>query len=248
MTRRPARSIRLTSGYFHDAQPTFDPDGKYLLLLLGSHFRARLQRLRQHLDLPEPTLIVAVPLRRDVSSPLAPRNDAETVKGDKKDEGRGRRTRDGRRRTKDEGRRTREGRRRTRERRTPRRTTRRRTKRRKTMPDPRPRRLRSISKGSRRARSCCRPRPATTHSSSPPKVRSSTAARRAPDPVSARPRWSISTSRIATRRPSSKMSMRSKSTADGKKALVETGREIRDRRDQEGGQSSRSRCASTRWR
>ena len=68
--------------------------------------RAVLRRSRQHLDLRQhhPTRRRS-PLRRDVASPLAPRNDVEEQEG--REEGRGRRKEA---KKKDEGRRSREGR------------------------------------------------------------------------------------------------------------------------------------------
>ena len=84
---------QLTSGYFNDAQPTFDPDGKYLYYFSDRNFEPVYSDFDNSWSYPNATHIVAVPLRRDVSSPLSPRNDTETVKDDgrggKKDEERG---------------------------------------------------------------------------------------------------------------------------------------------------------------
>ena len=44
---------QVTSAYFNDMEPTFDPDGKYPLLLLEPDVRSRLQRLRQQLVVPQ---------------------------------------------------------------------------------------------------------------------------------------------------------------------------------------------------
>ena len=129
-TKAGASCIRLTSGYFNDAQPVFDPEGKYLFYCSDRNFEPVYSDFDNSLDLPERRRsIVAVPLRADVPSPLAPSNDAETAtkdegrgkkdeakkdeatkdegkkddgpgtKDEKKDEGEGRRRREGRRRS-----------------------------------------------------------------------------------------------------------------------------------------------------
>ncbi len=80
-------SHQVTSGYYSDSSPVFDPEGKYLY-----YFSNRsLDPVESDLDAtwvyPNSTSIVAVPLRKDVPSPLAPRNDEEEVREDeKKDE------------------------------------------------------------------------------------------------------------------------------------------------------------------
>ena len=75
-----AESHQVTSGYYSDSSPVFDPEGKYLY-----YFSNRsLDPIESDLDAtwvyPNSTSIVAVPLRKDVPSPLAPRNDEEEVK------------------------------------------------------------------------------------------------------------------------------------------------------------------------
>lgn len=66
-----------TSGYFSDAEPTFDPEGRYLFYLSNRHFEPVYSDFDNGWTYPNSTLIVAVPLRPDVPSPLAPRNDVE---------------------------------------------------------------------------------------------------------------------------------------------------------------------------
>ena len=110
------------------------------------------------------TRIVAVPLREDVPSPLAPRNDAEDEEAERQ-EGRRRR-----RRRRGEGRQARR--------------SRRRDEADKDEDAAPPSRSRSTSTGSRRASSCCRRRPATTPTSRRVSGKLSIAGRRAP----ARPR------------------------------------------------------------
>jgi len=68
---------QVTSGYYNDFGPAFDPDGKYLYY----HSNRNLDVVYSDLDAtwvyPNATTLVAVPLRADVASPLAPRSDDE---------------------------------------------------------------------------------------------------------------------------------------------------------------------------
>jgi tricorn protease len=83
-TRTGARH-QVTSAFQDDSNPVFDPDGKYLYLLTGRTFKPVYSDLDNTWIYPNTTNIAAVPLRRDVPSPLAARNDAEG-KDEKKDE------------------------------------------------------------------------------------------------------------------------------------------------------------------
>ena len=79
---------QVTSGFYDDSEPAFDPDGKYLYYISGRTFEPSygtdLTWIYANTD-----NIVAVPLRVDVPSPLAPRDDVEEGKKDeaKKDDG-----------------------------------------------------------------------------------------------------------------------------------------------------------------
>ena len=79
---------QVTSGYLNDTQPTFDPEGKYLYYASDRAFDPVYGTFDNSWTYANPTQIVAVPLRRDVKSPLAARNDAETsaVDTDKRDD------------------------------------------------------------------------------------------------------------------------------------------------------------------
>jgi tricorn protease len=68
---------QLTSGYYSDAQPTFDPDGKYLYYLSNRTFQPAYSDVDNTWVYPNTTNVVAVALRSDVPSPLAPRSDEE---------------------------------------------------------------------------------------------------------------------------------------------------------------------------
>jgi tricorn protease len=72
-----ARRHQVTSGYFGDGDPTFDPDGKYFFYTSGRNFEPVYGNFDNSWTYPNATRILAVPLRRDVASPLAQRNDME---------------------------------------------------------------------------------------------------------------------------------------------------------------------------
>jgi tricorn protease len=85
---KEARLTVVTSGYYDDDMPVFDADGKYLFYRSGREFNPVYSDLDNTWIYPNTTLLVAVPLRKDVSSPLAPRNDDEgekKTKDEKKD-------------------------------------------------------------------------------------------------------------------------------------------------------------------
>ncbi|MBA2261011.1 MAG: PDZ domain-containing protein, partial [Acidobacteria bacterium] len=80
-----SKLTRATTGYLNDTQPTFDPEGKYLFYASDREFDPVYGSFDNSWTYPNPTRIVAIPLRKDVLSPLHARNDAES--GDpKKDE------------------------------------------------------------------------------------------------------------------------------------------------------------------
>jgi tricorn protease len=68
---------QVTSGYLNDTQPVFDPEGKYLFYASDRAFDPIYGAFDNSWTYANPTQIVAVPLRKDVKSPLAARNDAE---------------------------------------------------------------------------------------------------------------------------------------------------------------------------
>lgn len=73
---------QVTSGYYPDVQPVFDPDGKYLYFLSNRTFAPEYSDLDNSWIYPNTTNVVAVSLRPDVPSPVAPRNDEESVDGE----------------------------------------------------------------------------------------------------------------------------------------------------------------------
>ncbi|MCK6439260.1 MAG: hypothetical protein L6Q71_03550 [Planctomycetes bacterium] len=79
---------QVTSAYYNDSSPAFDPDGKYLYYISKREFGRPLYSDIDHTWVyTNMRRIIAVPLRDDVPSPIAPRNDSELDK--KKSEGDG---------------------------------------------------------------------------------------------------------------------------------------------------------------
>jgi tricorn protease len=76
---------QLTSGYYSDFGPVFDPDGTYLYYYSNRTLEPIYSDMDATWVYPNATNIVAVPLRGDVPSPLAPRNDEEEVEENKGD-------------------------------------------------------------------------------------------------------------------------------------------------------------------
>ncbi|HOX56540.1 MAG TPA: PDZ domain-containing protein [Candidatus Paceibacterota bacterium] len=78
---------QVTSGFYNDESPVFDPDGKYLFFRTGRTFVPSYSELDPTWIYANTAVLAAVPLRKEVISPLAPRNDMEGDKAkDKKDE------------------------------------------------------------------------------------------------------------------------------------------------------------------
>src|SRR5260370_11898902 len=83
---RDGKRHQVPSGYYDEDKPVYDPDGKYLFFRSGRTFEPVYSELDPTWIYPNSQNLVAVPLRKDVASPLAPRNDDEGDKDkDKKD-------------------------------------------------------------------------------------------------------------------------------------------------------------------
>ena len=82
---RTGERHQVTSGYYPSSRPVFDPDGKYLYFLSNRTFRPSYSDVDNSWVYPNTTNVVAVALRPDVASPLAPRNDEEEVKDEDAD-------------------------------------------------------------------------------------------------------------------------------------------------------------------
>ena len=70
---------QVTSGYYDDHSPVFDPEGKYLYFETTRSFDSMYSDYDNSWIYANGTTIVAVPLRADVPSPLATRDDSEAV-------------------------------------------------------------------------------------------------------------------------------------------------------------------------
>jgi len=77
---------QVTSNFYHNSQPVFGPDGEYLFLTTNRHHEPVYSGVDNSFVYPNMTKIAAVPLRDDVDSPLAPRNDEETGDEEEKDD------------------------------------------------------------------------------------------------------------------------------------------------------------------
>lgn len=75
---------QVTSGFYDDHTPAFDPEGKYLYVLTGRALSPIYSDINNDWIYTNVTRVAAIPLREDVPSPLAPRNDEEET-GDEKD-------------------------------------------------------------------------------------------------------------------------------------------------------------------
>ena len=82
------KATQVTSGYYQDSNPSFDPDGKYLYFLSGRSFNPIYSDVDDTWIYPNTTVLVAATLTDEIPSPLAPRNDSTSVKKEepKKDE------------------------------------------------------------------------------------------------------------------------------------------------------------------
>ncbi|MDP2915817.1 MAG: PDZ domain-containing protein [Candidatus Aminicenantes bacterium] len=76
------RSRQVTSGYYNDANPVFDPDGKYLYFATNRTFNPLYGDVDNTFIYANTTNIAAVALTEDVASPLAPKNDTAAIKKD----------------------------------------------------------------------------------------------------------------------------------------------------------------------
>jgi tricorn protease len=76
----------VTAGFYDDEEPVFDPDGKYLFFRTGRDFSPAYSELENTWIYANTWRLAAVPLRKDVVSPLAPRNDEDADKDKKKDD------------------------------------------------------------------------------------------------------------------------------------------------------------------
>ncbi|MBN1301943.1 MAG: PD40 domain-containing protein [Melioribacteraceae bacterium] len=77
---KESKNHKVTSGYYKDMSPEFDPEGKYLYYLTNRNLSPVYSDLDNTFVYPNATQLAAVSLRDDVASPLAPRNDEVKIK------------------------------------------------------------------------------------------------------------------------------------------------------------------------
>jgi len=80
-----AKLHQLTSGFYADQNPSFDPDGKYLYFSTNRNFSPMYGDFDNSWTYPNATQIAVATLRKDVASPLAPKNDEVTIKEEKEE-------------------------------------------------------------------------------------------------------------------------------------------------------------------
>ena len=78
-------TTQATSGFYGVSNPVFAPSGDYLFVQTTREFDPVYSSLDYDFVYPNVTKLAAIPLRKDVDSPLAPRNDTEA--GDEEDNG-----------------------------------------------------------------------------------------------------------------------------------------------------------------
>lgn len=70
---------QVTSGFYGETSPAFDPEGRYLYVLTSRELSPSYSDFQNTWIYANSTRVAAIPLRDDVPSPLAPRNDEEPV-------------------------------------------------------------------------------------------------------------------------------------------------------------------------
>ncbi len=79
---KEGKSRQVTSGYYADNSPAFDPDNNYLFFVTNRSLSPLYSDLDNTFIYPNTTQLAAASLRNDVPSPLAPRNDVVEIKKD----------------------------------------------------------------------------------------------------------------------------------------------------------------------
>ena len=77
---------KVTSGFYNDNEAVFDPEGKYLYVSTNRDFSPIYSDFDNTWIYPNATVIGAIPLRKDVTSPLAEKNDAVEIEEEKKED------------------------------------------------------------------------------------------------------------------------------------------------------------------
>jgi tricorn protease len=78
------KTHQLTSGFYNDSYPVFDPGGKYLYYLSKRELDPLYSSIDATWIYPNPTKIIAVPLNDSIPSPLAPENNSIAIEDKEK--------------------------------------------------------------------------------------------------------------------------------------------------------------------
>ncbi len=71
---------QVTSGFYSDMMPCFDPEGKYIYFTSNRSFHPYYSSFDNTWTYADATQLIALPLRKDVPSPLAMKNDTVVIK------------------------------------------------------------------------------------------------------------------------------------------------------------------------
>ena len=80
--RASKKTHRVTSGFYNDGQPTFDPEGKYLFLTTNRDLSPVYSDFDNTWIYPNSSQLAAITLRKDVPSIMAPKNDTVEIDED----------------------------------------------------------------------------------------------------------------------------------------------------------------------
>ncbi len=77
---------QMTSNFYSNSTPAFDPEGKYLYLLTNRSMTPDYSDFDNTFIYTKSTLVAAISLKKDTPSPIEPENDKDAVKEDKKED------------------------------------------------------------------------------------------------------------------------------------------------------------------
>ncbi len=77
---------QVTSGFYNDSNPAFDPEGKFLYFLTNRNFSPVYSDIDNTWVYPNSTQLAVMTLRKEVASPMAPKNDEVAIVKDKEEE------------------------------------------------------------------------------------------------------------------------------------------------------------------
>ncbi len=81
---KEAKMHPVTSGYYSDSDPAFDPEGKYLYFLTNNTFAPVYSDMDNTFIYPNSTRLALITLQDTLVSPLSPKNDTTAIKSDEK--------------------------------------------------------------------------------------------------------------------------------------------------------------------